>query len=82
MTGYSIPLKIFITTSIIFAIETTPQLSEGNKKALEDLLNKEIPLPSKDKLDELELVYNYHLKKLLEGLDSIKGLLSNFQNIR
>ncbi|CCQ94617.1 conserved membrane hypothetical protein [[Clostridium] ultunense Esp] len=72
---------IYNHLSILFAIEKIPQLTEENKRALESLFSKEIPLPSNEKLDELDLVYNYHLKKLLKGLNSIQVALYNVQSI-
>ncbi|MCF6465249.1 FUSC family protein [Clostridium sp. Cult2] len=68
--------NIYNHLSILFAIEKTPQLTEGNKRTLENLFHKKIPLSSNGPLDELDLVYNYHLEKLLKGLDSIKESLS------
>lgn len=72
---------IYNHLTIIFAIEKVPQLTKENKNTLENIFGKEIPIPSSENLDEMDLVYNYHLEKLLKGLNSIQETLSKAQSI-
>ena len=62
--------------SIITFIEKSPYIDNTNKKSLEKLFNRKIPEQVEKNKDDLDLVYNYHLKKILEHLYFIDNMLN------
>ncbi|HSH37112.1 FUSC family protein, partial [Schnuerera sp.] len=69
--------NIYNHLTILFTIEKVPLLTETNKSNLENFFDKKIPLSSGNNLDEMDLIYNFHLEKLLNGLNTIEDTLSN-----
>lgn len=68
--------NIYNHLSIITSIEKSPYIDDINKEALRELFNREIPsLPERDK-DNVDLVYNYHLEKILSELHSVNNILN------
>ena len=61
--------------SIICSIEKSPYIDDKNRRTLEKLFNKKAPLNNREYGDELDLVYNYHLNKILENLSLIDSIL-------
>ena len=61
--------------SIISSIEKTPSIDDENKKALENLFHKTIPNNHNKTNEQLDLVYNYHLNKIIKNLNYIENML-------
>ena len=61
--------------SVICSIEKSLYIDDRNRRALEKLFNKKAPLNNEKDRDELDLVYNYHLNKILENLSLIDSVL-------
>lgn len=61
--------------SIISTIEKPSYIDDENKIALEKLFNKKIPINNYENKNELDLVYNYHLNKIIENFSHIECLL-------
>ena len=68
--------NIYSHLSIITAIEKSPYIDEINRKSLEKLFNREIPSQLDQNKDDLDLVYNYHLEKILNKLALISNVLA------
>ncbi len=71
--------NIYSNLKIILSIEKSPIINERNRRALEEIFDKEITSSDEDSLDELDLVYNYHLNELLNGLNHIDECLSRIK---
>lgn len=68
--------NIYSNLKILLSMKKLPNINEVNREALKRVFNKEISYTNDGNLDELDLIYNYHLSELLKGLDSIdKALL-------
>ncbi len=61
--------------SIISSIEKTPNVDGENRVALEKLFGKKINKNQQDGNEKLDLVYNYHLNKIIENLVYIDNML-------
>ncbi len=61
--------------SIISSIEKTTSIDDENKKALENLFHKTIPNNHNKTNEQLDLVYNYHLNKIIKNLNYIENML-------
>lgn len=69
--------NIYNHLSILCSIEKSPSIDEVNKKALEDLFHKEIPTQMETSRDNMDLIYNYHLKEILDQLYFIDNILNS-----
>lgn len=67
--------------SIITSIEKLPYIDDVNKKSLRELFNREIPSPPERTKDNVDLVYNYHLEKILSQLYFIDNMLNQSHEI-
>lgn len=67
--------KIYNHLSIICKIEKIPYIDKENKEYLEKLFNKEIPDQNEINLDNMDIVYNYHLKNILTKLSLLESML-------
>lgn len=62
----------YLHLSILSNIIGDHIIDHNNKKALEELFKKDIPLEDEDRIvKEIDIVFNYHLKKTLNALSSI-----------
>ena len=66
--------------SILCSIDKLPYIDENNRKSLERLFNKKIPVQIEENKNDLDLVYNYHLEKSLCKLASIKNMINTIDN--
>lgn len=57
--------------TVIHAIKESPMIDPDNQKLIEDFFGKKIPKRPERKLDNLDIIYNYHLKRILEKLINI-----------
>lgn len=60
---------------VMKSIKELPRIDERNKKYLERYFNKEIPQQDDGEEDELDLIYNYHLERILSELSYIEDIL-------
>lgn len=67
--------NIYSNLSTIYTINKTSYVNEENKESLEKLFNKEVPISKMESQGEISLIFNYHLKKIIENLNHIKNLL-------
>lgn len=67
--------NIYSNLSTIYTINKTSYVNEENKESLEELFNKEVPISKMESQGEISLIFNYHLKKIIENLNHIKNLL-------
>lgn len=67
--------ELFETTynhlSILSIMIGPHRIEHKNKKALEELFKKDIPLKEDLKLKDRDIIYNYHLREILNALASI-----------
>ena len=68
--------KIYNNFSIICKIEKTLHIDESNKEYLQKLFNKEIPKQKEIKFDNMDIIYNYHLKSILTKLALVEEMLN------
>ncbi|QQY80078.1 uncharacterized membrane protein YgaE (UPF0421/DUF939 family) [Keratinibaculum paraultunense] len=65
--------------SIISTMDKPSYIDYKNKIRLEKLFNKKIPINNNcETKDELDLVYNYHLNKIIENFSHIEYLIDEF----
>lgn len=67
--------KIYNHLSIISKIEKKSYIDFENKKYLEELFNKEIPNQAETNIDDIDIVYNYHLKNISKKLSLVENML-------
>ena len=67
--------KIYNHLSIICKIEKIPYIDEINKEHLQKLFNKEIPKQDEIDMDNMDVIYNYHLKNILTKLSLAEEML-------
>lgn len=67
--------KIYNHLSIICKIEKIPYIDEINKEHLQKLFNKEIPKQDEIDMDNMDVIYNYHLKNILTKLALAEEML-------
>lgn len=60
--------SIYNHLSIIYTIDRTPNINEDNKNSLKKLFNNDIPPHGNDGDHRLDIIYNYHLEKILNQL--------------
>ena len=60
--------SIYNHLSIIYTIDRTPNINEDNKNSLKKLFNNDIPPHGNDGDHGLDIIYNYHLEKILNQL--------------
>ncbi len=69
--------NIYNHLSIITTIEKSPYIYDINEKHLKNLYNREIPSKSEQNKEDLDLVYNYHLEKILDQLFLIDNVVNS-----
>lgn len=62
--------------SVIQYIKDQPIIDESNKTIIEDYFKKNPPVNATESLDELDLIYNYHLKRIIEKLQNIENIIN------
>lgn len=67
--------NIYSNISVLYSIDKHPNIDEENKKSLEKLFRKELPVSNDENKDEMDLIYNYHLKNIIGNLNRIDSLL-------
>lgn len=67
--------KTYNHLTIICKIEKIPYIDDKNKLHLQKLFNKEIPRQSEIDIDDVDIIYNYHLKNILTKLSLIEDML-------
>ena len=67
--------NIYSNLSIVYSMDKAKYIDEENRKSLEKLFNKKVPEYNKQNEDELNLIYNYHLKNIVDNLNNINILL-------
>lgn len=67
--------NIYSNISVLYSIDKHPNIDEENKKSLEKLFGKELPVSNDENKDEMDLIYNYHLKNIIGNLNRIDSLL-------
>lgn len=67
--------KIYNHLNIICKIDKTPYIDETNKGHLQKLFNKEIPDQDEIPMDNIDVIYNYHLKNILTKLSLAEEML-------
>ena len=68
--------NLYSSLKIISTIETNGNIDKTNKENLEILFKKELPEEYNGKIDELDIVFNYHLKKVLDELTLISKIIN------
>ncbi|MBC8591383.1 FUSC family protein [Wansuia hejianensis] len=61
--------------SVINDIKPFPNINEANKDFIERYFNKEVPNGDFQEMDHLDLIYNYHLEKILKEVDYIESTI-------
>ncbi len=79
-TIFELSENIYSNLSTIYSIDKYPHIDEKNRKSLETLFNKKLPIHDKENKDELSLVYNYHLEKIIDNLNYIDNLLKKIKD--
>ena len=67
--------NIYNNLSIIYSMGETKYIDEENRKSLENLFGRKLPKYSEEDECELDLIYNYHLKNIVDNLNNINTLL-------
>lgn len=67
--------QIWNHLSVINSIKENPRIDEKNQSLLEEYFQKEIPEQEVGELDDLDLIYNFHLNKILVKFQSIERRL-------
>ena len=67
--------KIHNHLSVIYSIKELPVINDNNKDVIENYFNKEIPDIEYDEKDDLDLIYNYHLEKILSELAIVDSMI-------
>ena len=67
--------NIYSNLSIIYSMDKTKYIDEENRKSLESLFGRKLPKYSEKDECELDLIYNYHLKNIIDNLSNINILL-------
>ncbi|MGO1470816.1 MAG: hypothetical protein ACTHW2_12405, partial [Tissierella sp.] len=49
-------------------------IKEENKELLEDMFNKKVPEVGKKELEDFDIIYNYHLERILCDLKNIEDI--------
>ncbi len=62
--------------SVIQNIKESPRIDENNRKIIKEYLKKEVPEDDRGSLDELDVIYNYHLKRIIEKLQNIEDIIN------
>ncbi len=52
-------------------------INEENGKSLEKLFGRKPPHTCEEEQNEMDLIYNYHLKNIIENLNHIDNLFMN-----
>ena len=64
---------------VIRPIKEQPHIDEMNKEYLEKYFNKEIKKEENVDKDDLDLIYNYHLGRILSELSTIEDILTKIE---
>ena len=67
--------NIYSNLSVLYSIDKRPNINEENEKSLEKLFGKKLPVSNEINSSEIDLIYNYHLKNIIENLNRIDNLL-------
>lgn len=67
--------KIYNHLSIICKIDKKPYIDIENKEHLEKIFNKQIAKQTEANIEEIDIVYNYHLENILIKLSLIESML-------
>lgn len=73
--------NIYNHLSIICSVNQPPYINHINKMSLENLFNKEIPTTLEKDKDDLYLIYNYHLEKILDKLSFIQNTIEPIKSL-
>ena len=68
--------NLYSSLKIISTIEANGTINKTNKENLEILFKKELPDEYNGKIKELDIVFNYHLKKVLDELTLIRKIIN------
>jgi len=66
--------NIYNHLTILFNMEINSSLDEDNRKTIEKLFNRR--LEEEKAQDELFIIYNYHMRKILEELNSLEHIIN------
>ena len=66
--------NIYNHLTILFNMEINSSLDEDNRKTIEKLFNRR--LEEEKAQDELSIIYNYHMRKILEELNSLENIIN------
>lgn len=69
--------SIYNHLGVIFNMEEKHYLKENNRESLEKFLNIEIPKQDEKGFNELDVVFNYHVVKILEQLNFIEDIIND-----
>lgn len=76
ISGFQRVLKLFETIyyhlGILSSLDGSFNINKSNKKSLQKLLQKNLPIQNVNNKNNLDLIYNYHLRKILDNMASIK----------
>jgi uncharacterized membrane protein YgaE (UPF0421/DUF939 family) len=67
--------KIHNHLSVIYSIKESPSINDNNKETIENYFNRKIPDMEYDEMDDLDLIYNYHLEQILSELAIIDSTI-------
>ena len=65
--------NIYNHLTILFNMEINSSLDEDNRKTIEKLFNRRL---EENANDELSIIYNYHMRKILEELNSLEHIVN------
>lgn len=67
--------NINIHLKVIHSIKKSPIIDKDNKEYIEKYFNREVPEQDENNMDDLDLIYNYHLKIIIDELDLVNTIL-------
>ncbi|WMM25265.1 aromatic acid exporter family protein [Tissierella sp. MB52-C2] len=67
--------KIHNHLSVICSIKESPIINCNNRGIIENYFNRKIPDMEYDEMDDLDLIYNYHLEQILSELAIIDSMI-------
>ena len=67
--------KIHNHLTVIYSIKELPFINDNNKETIENYFNRRVPDIEYDEKDDLDLIYNYHLEKILSELAIVDSMM-------
>ena len=67
--------NIYSNLSVVYSMDKASFIDNENREDLENLFGKKLPTHTKGGECDLDLIYNYHLKNIVENLNNIDILL-------